>query len=103
MLKGKAFAPLSYLTSMRMINDVFCVNVCLKRRFATISLYVSVLNVYTLFRRVHTMKALPAETVRLLCSSQVITSVLNVVKELIENSLDAGSSSLEVKLVMYFI
>uniref|UniRef100_A0A8C1JIN3 PMS1 homolog 1, mismatch repair system component n=1 Tax=Cyprinus carpio TaxID=7962 RepID=A0A8C1JIN3_CYPCA len=47
------------------------------------------------------MKALPAETVRLLCSSQVITSVLNVVKELVENSLDAGSSSLEVKLENY--
>ncbi|XP_026127225.1 PMS1 protein homolog 1 [Carassius auratus] len=47
------------------------------------------------------MKALPAETVRLLCSSQVITSVLNVVKELVENSLDAGSSSLEVKLDNY--
>ncbi|NP_958476.2 PMS1 protein homolog 1 [Danio rerio] len=47
------------------------------------------------------MKALPPETVRLLCSSQVITSVLNVVKELIENSLDAGSSSLEVKLENY--
>jgi len=45
------------------------------------------------------MKALPPETVRLLCSSQVITSVLNVIKELTENSLDAGSSSLEVKLV----
>uniref|UniRef100_A0A672RRH3 PMS1 protein homolog 1-like n=1 Tax=Sinocyclocheilus grahami TaxID=75366 RepID=A0A672RRH3_SINGR len=47
------------------------------------------------------MKALPPETVRLLCSSQVITSVLNVVKELAENSLDAGSSSLEVKLENY--
>uniref|UniRef100_A0A671L465 HMG box domain-containing protein n=1 Tax=Sinocyclocheilus anshuiensis TaxID=1608454 RepID=A0A671L465_9TELE len=47
------------------------------------------------------MKALPPETVRLLCSSQVITSVLNVVKELVENSLDAGSSSLEVKLENY--
>ncbi|XP_073710728.1 PMS1 protein homolog 1 isoform X1 [Misgurnus anguillicaudatus] len=47
------------------------------------------------------MKALPAETVRLLCSSQVITSVLNVVKELVENSLDAGSTSLEVKLDNY--
>ncbi|XP_072541561.1 PMS1 protein homolog 1 [Salminus brasiliensis] len=44
------------------------------------------------------MKALPPDTVRLLSSSQVITSVLNVVKELIENSLDAGSTSLEVKL-----
>ncbi|XP_076858450.1 PMS1 protein homolog 1 [Brachyhypopomus gauderio] len=47
------------------------------------------------------MKALPLETVRLLSSSQVITCVLNVVKELVENSLDAGSTSLEVKLENY--
>lgn len=45
------------------------------------------------------MKVLPPDTVRLLSSSQVITSVMNVVKELIENSLDAGASNLEVKLV----
>ncbi|XP_017325912.1 PMS1 protein homolog 1 [Ictalurus punctatus] len=47
------------------------------------------------------MKALPPDTVRLLSSSQVITSVVNVVKELIENSLDAGASSLEIKLENY--
>ncbi|XP_026872255.2 PMS1 protein homolog 1 isoform X1 [Electrophorus electricus] len=47
------------------------------------------------------MKALPLETVRLLSSSQVITCVLNVVKELIENSLDASSSRIEVKLENY--
>ncbi|XP_033900372.3 PMS1 protein homolog 1-like [Acipenser ruthenus] len=47
------------------------------------------------------MKQLPPETVRLLTSSQVITSVLNVVKELVENSLDAGASSIEVKLDNY--
>lgn len=45
------------------------------------------------------MKQLPPDTVRLLSSSQVITSVLNVVKELMENSLDAGASSIDVKLV----
>lgn len=45
------------------------------------------------------MKQLSAETVRLLSSSQVITSVVSVVKELIENSLDAGSTSIDVKLV----
>ncbi|XP_061697106.1 PMS1 protein homolog 1 isoform X2 [Syngnathoides biaculeatus] len=44
------------------------------------------------------MKQLPAETVRLLSSSQVITSVTNVVKELLENSLDAGASTIDVKL-----
>ncbi|KAI5613425.1 PMS1 protein-like 1 [Silurus asotus] len=47
------------------------------------------------------MKALPPDTVRLLSSSQVITSVVNVVKELVENSLDAGSSNLEIKLENY--
>lgn len=45
------------------------------------------------------MKQLPPDTVRLLSSSQVITSVLNVVKELLENSLDAGATSVDVKLV----
>jgi hypothetical protein len=45
------------------------------------------------------MKQLPAATVRLLSSSQTITSVVSVVKELIENSLDAGATSIEVKLV----
>lgn len=45
------------------------------------------------------MKQLPAATIRLLSSSQIITSVVSVVKELIENSLDAGATSIDVKLV----
>uniref|UniRef100_A0A8C6NVZ0 PMS1 homolog 1, mismatch repair system component n=1 Tax=Nothobranchius furzeri TaxID=105023 RepID=A0A8C6NVZ0_NOTFU len=44
------------------------------------------------------MKQLPPDTVRLLSSSQVITSVVNVVKELVENSLDAGALNIDVKL-----
>nr|XP_006636739.1 PREDICTED: PMS1 protein homolog 1 isoform X1 [Lepisosteus oculatus] len=47
------------------------------------------------------MKQLPPDTVRLLSSSQVITSVVNVVKELVENSLDANASSIEVKMDNY--
>ncbi|XP_019955274.2 PMS1 protein homolog 1 [Paralichthys olivaceus] len=47
------------------------------------------------------MHQLPRDTVRLLSSSQVITSVLSVLKELLENSLDAGSSSIDVKLENY--
>ncbi|KAK2839475.1 hypothetical protein Q5P01_013215 [Channa striata] len=47
------------------------------------------------------MKQLPSDTVRLLSSSQVITSVVNVVKELLENSLDAGASSIDIKLENY--
>ena len=45
------------------------------------------------------MKSLPAATVRLIGSSQVITSVFSVVKEILENSLDAEASSVEIKLV----
>ncbi|XP_032549839.1 PMS1 protein homolog 1 isoform X2 [Chiroxiphia lanceolata] len=47
------------------------------------------------------MKQLPGETIRLLSSSQVITSVVSVVKELIENSLDANATSIDVKLDNY--
>lgn len=45
------------------------------------------------------MKQLPRETIRLLSSSQVITSVVSVVKELIENSLDASATGIDIKLV----
>ena len=48
------------------------------------------------------MNRLPADTVRLLSSCQVITSVVNVVKELLENSLDAGALSIDIKLVKYY-
>ncbi|XP_030065274.1 PMS1 protein homolog 1 isoform X6 [Microcaecilia unicolor] len=47
------------------------------------------------------MKQLPAATIRLLSSSQVITSVVSLVKELVENSLDARASSIDVKLESY--
>jgi len=38
-------------------------------------------------------------TVSRLSSSQVITSVASVVKELVENALDAGATTIDVKLV----
>ncbi|XP_072903093.1 PMS1 protein homolog 1 [Hemitrygon akajei] len=44
------------------------------------------------------MKQLPPSTIRLLSSSQSVSSVVNVVKELVENSLDANATSIEVKL-----
>uniref|UniRef100_A0A8C3V2K2 PMS1 homolog 1, mismatch repair system component n=1 Tax=Catharus ustulatus TaxID=91951 RepID=A0A8C3V2K2_CATUS len=47
------------------------------------------------------MKQLPGETIRLLSSSQVITSVVSVVKELIENSLDASATGIDIKLENY--
>uniref|UniRef100_A0A8C3LYQ6 PMS1 homolog 1, mismatch repair system component n=1 Tax=Chrysolophus pictus TaxID=9089 RepID=A0A8C3LYQ6_CHRPC len=47
------------------------------------------------------MKQLSAETVRLLSSSQVITSVVSVVKELIENSLDACATAIDIRLENY--
>lgn len=45
-----------------------------------------------------TMKQLSAETIRLISSSQVITSVVSVVKELIENALDANATIIDIKL-----
>ena len=40
--------------------------------------------------------ALPQDTISLLKSSQVVTSVWSGVKELVENSLDAGATNIEV-------
>ena len=48
-----------------------------------------------------TLAALPQETVSLLKSSQVVTSVWSAIKELIENSLDAGAKTVEVN-IKYF-
>jgi len=42
---------------------------------------------------------LQESTICRLSSSQVITSVASVVKELVENALDAGATSIDVKLV----
>jgi len=46
------------------------------------------------------LKKLPKATVKLITSSQVITSVFSVVKELVENSLDAKATSIDIKLVI---
>lgn len=48
-----------------------------------------------------TLKVLSSDTIRLIGSTQVITSVSSVVKELIENSLDAGATSIDIKLENY--
>lgn len=42
---------------------------------------------------------LPAATVKLITTSQIITSTSSAVKELFENALDAGATNVEVKLV----
>lgn len=49
--------------------------------------------------RAPNMQKLSGETVRLLSSSQVVSCVHAVAKELIENSLDAKATNIEVKLV----
>ena len=51
----------------------------------------------------NSMNKLPQSAVRLIASTQVITSVQSVVKELVENSLDAGAKSVEIKLVCSFL
>jgi len=45
---------------------------------------------------------LQESTVCQLSSSQVITSVANVVKELVENALDAEATAIDVRLVHVF-
>jgi DNA mismatch repair protein PMS1 len=44
------------------------------------------------------LSALPPNTVSLLRSGQAITSVSCVVKELVENAIDAAATNIEVKL-----
>ena len=44
------------------------------------------------------IKALDTNTVHRICSGQVIISLSNAVKELIENSLDAGATNVEIRL-----
>lgn len=45
------------------------------------------------------MKQLPADTIKLISSTQVITSVSSVVKELLENSIDAHATTIDIRLV----
>ncbi|OUM62801.1 hypothetical protein PIROE2DRAFT_43937 [Piromyces sp. E2] len=45
------------------------------------------------------IKNLSKETVRIISSGQVITSITSVIKELVENSIDAKATNIECKLV----
>ena len=47
------------------------------------------------------MNKLPPSTVKLITCSQVIKGIWNVVKETVENSFDAGSDSIDVRLVSF--
>lgn len=46
--------------------------------------------------------ALPASTVRKISSAQVISTISSVVKELVENAVDAGATNIDVRLVCSF-
>jgi DNA mismatch repair ATPase MutL len=45
------------------------------------------------------LKQLPPDTIRLISSTQVITSASSVVKELLENSIDAHATTVNIRLV----
>jgi DNA mismatch repair ATPase MutL len=46
------------------------------------------------------LKQLPLETIKLISSAQVITSASSVVKELMENSIDARATIIDIHLVL---
>lgn len=47
------------------------------------------------------IKSLDQNTVHRICSGQVVINLANAVKELIENSLDAGAKTIEIRLRQY--
>ncbi len=47
------------------------------------------------------IKSLDNSTVHRICSGQVVINIANAVKELIENSLDAGAKTIEIRLKNY--
>ncbi len=47
------------------------------------------------------IKTIDGSTVHRLCSGQVIVDLRSCVKELVENALDAGAKSIQVRLVNY--
>lgn len=47
------------------------------------------------------ISALDKDTVKLISTTQVVTTVSSAVKELIENALDANAKSIEVNLVSH--
>lgn len=47
------------------------------------------------------ISALDKDTVKLITTTQVITSISTAVKELIENAFDAGAKNIEINLVLH--
>lgn len=47
------------------------------------------------------VKQLPPDTVKLITSTQIVTSVSTTVKELFENAIDAGATIIQVRLDNY--
>ena len=47
------------------------------------------------------IKSLDKDTIHRICSGQVIINLANAVKELIENSLDAGAKTIDIRLKNY--
>ena len=46
--------------------------------------------------------AIDRESVKRICSGQVVVDLATAVKEMLENSLDSGATSVEIKVTTFF-
>ena len=47
------------------------------------------------------IQAIDRESIKRICSGQVIVDLSTAVKEMVENSLDSGATSVEIKVLYY--
>lgn len=49
------------------------------------------------------IQAIDKESIKRICSGQVVVDLATAVKEMVENSLDSGATSVEIKVATYYL
>lgn len=49
------------------------------------------------------IQAIDKESIKRICSGQVVVDLATAVKEMVENSLDSGATSVEIKVYSIFL